>query len=142
LAFVESQKKDADAYPQRTTLREEIESYIFHGLEKHQSNRDFNRIILSRALADRNLAQQLEKFADVLPSNIFLSRLEQYQKSGEIAADRDLASIAHIIHIHVMGFFLVRTVLSKFDLELNRRAASLFALDLARALKEPLAQSL
>jgi len=78
-------------YPPQNTPEEEIFEFMNSRMEHDVNNKDFVRVILSRALSDPTFHKKLAPTTTSAPVDaVFMDRLKAFKKNGIIRRDIDL----------------------------------------------------
>jgi len=94
--------KNQKPYPPQETLEEEIYRFLTEKLEFDEKNRNFIRIIISRALVDEQLRKTMNKQMDHAPDGFLKERLYAFQNKGLLRKDLDIEGLFYLFL--AMGF--------------------------------------
>jgi AcrR family transcriptional regulator len=88
--------------PYRDSLEEEILQILTSTCKGHQEHNSFIKVVLSRAIVDPKIGQQLRTVVHERRHPLVIARLGHYQSKGLIPKDVDLESLAY--GISAIGF--------------------------------------
>jgi AcrR family transcriptional regulator len=100
--------------PPSDDLKTEIATVLGHEVAQAVSNRDFLRVLLSRALVDAELAETLKAHYNESRKARLVERLEHFQADGSIDPKVDLEAMAATITTFAFGLgFMQQVVLAE-----------------------------
>ena len=100
--------------PPSDSLKAEIATVLGHEIAQAQENRDFMRVLLSRALVDADLAATLKAHYKDSRMPQLVQRLKHFQADGRLDPAVDLETLAATITTFAFGLgFMQQVVLSE-----------------------------
>ena len=100
--------------PPGDDLRSEVATVLRHEIMQAQENRDFMRVLLSRALVDADLAATLKAHYKDSRAPHLVQRLKHFQQDGRLDPKVDLETLAATITTFAFGLgFMQQVVLSE-----------------------------
>lgn len=100
--------------PPSDSLKAEIATVLRHEIMQAQENRDFMRVLLSRAMVDADLAAALKAHYKDSRMPHLVHRLEHFKADGTLDATVDLGQLAATITTFAFGLgFMQQVVLSE-----------------------------
>ena len=89
--------KNQKPYPSQRTPEEEICRFMESKVEFDGKNRDFIRVIVSRALVDRQFREEITAQMDLELDSFFRERLKAFQQKGMIKRSVDTDELFHLV---------------------------------------------
>ena len=114
-------------------LETEISRFLTHELEQTWENRDFMRVLFSRAIVDPALAEALKRNITESRIPILVARLKDLQLHGRIAANVDLEILAETLAFFGFGLGFMRQVVFAEDAAHLKAVAASTAAHIARS---------
>ena len=100
--------------PPGGSLEIEIGTFLKHEIAQAQANRDFMRVLLSRALVDADLAATLKDHYKRSRIPLLVHRLKHFQAAGSIDSATDLEIVAESVITFAFGLaFMQQVVLAE-----------------------------
>jgi AcrR family transcriptional regulator len=124
----EGEQKSVCEFPKGETIEQELNNYFEALLDHYEENKDFMRVLFSRAIVDRVISDEMHKQMHRKGGiQRLIADLEDFQKKGTLRADVDIEKAAFAIRgqAFAQGFLLlvvmgierkvVRSVLAEFS---------------------------
>jgi len=103
----------------------EIAYFLKHEVEQAQSNRDLLRVMLSRALVDPALAQNMKQHYTATRIPFLIDRLRPHQANGRLDPSIDLKTLAETVSVFAYGIgFMQQLVFAEDRAHLDALVAS------------------
>jgi AcrR family transcriptional regulator len=119
-------------YPPQATLEEEIYQFINGRMEYEVRNKDFVRVIISRALADQAFHKKMMPGKMMNPAdNAFMSHLKGFQKAGAIKRGVDVERLFFTVLAFGFSTSVIDRLLWKLPPEECRKRFRFFAKSIA-----------
>jgi AcrR family transcriptional regulator len=113
--FCAQHRTDCSLAPCSNDLETEIARFLTHELEQTWENRDFMRVLFSRAIVDPPLAQALKRNITEGRIPILVARLKDLQLHGRIDRKLDLEILAETLAFFGFGLGFMRQVVFAED---------------------------
>jgi AcrR family transcriptional regulator len=121
--------------PARSSVREEIESFLEFHLRHAWEHRDFIRVVVYRSMVDPAVAAEIgRKFVESRVPGV-LERLEGLRAKGKIARDADIDATAHALATLSFGLAFMDQVVHRVSRRRLRAVIAGFAGALARGIE-------
>ena len=101
--------------PPSDCLETEIGTFLRHEIAQAKVNRDFMRVLLSRALVDADLAATLKAYYKQSRIPLLVQRLKHFQAVGEIGPAVDLETLAESVITFAFGLAFMQQVVMAED---------------------------
>jgi AcrR family transcriptional regulator len=112
--------------PATANLKAEITGFLKHEIEQAKSNRDFMRVLLSRALVDAELAAVLRRHYKESRIPLLVERLARIRDEGKLDPKVDLETLAGTITAFGFGLgFMQQLVLAEDPIYLDTIVAGI-----------------
>ncbi|HVY62317.1 MAG TPA: helix-turn-helix domain-containing protein, partial [Planctomycetota bacterium] len=121
--------------PLRSTVREEIDSFLEFHLKHAWEHRDFIRVVVYRSMVDPAVAAEIgRKFVESRVPGV-RERLETLRAKGRIARGADIDSVAHALATLSFGLAFMDQVVHRVSRKRLRAVAAGFASAMARGIE-------
>lgn len=112
--------------PPTECLKTEIAGFLKHEIGQAATNRDFMRVLLSRALVDPDLAAMLKRHYKESRIPLLVQRLAHFKEDGRLDPATDLQTLAATIITFAFGLgFMQQVVLAEDPEHLDTMVASI-----------------
>jgi AcrR family transcriptional regulator len=101
--------------PPTDCLKTEVSRFLKHEIEQARTNRDFMRVLLSRALVDPELARSMKQHYKDSRIPLLVERLRHFQADGRLDRAVDLETLAATIAVFSFGLGFMQQVVFAED---------------------------
>jgi AcrR family transcriptional regulator len=127
LSYVEKRKAAEEIYPEGESLVEEIKNFLFFSLERDLKEKDFLRVLTSRAAVDPKFNQRLRENVPIDVPSTLLKRLQQYQQKGDISKGINLQEVCFNLGFQGFSTLYLGNMVLQMPIETIRAGLNSFA---------------
>jgi TetR/AcrR family transcriptional regulator, regulator of cefoperazone and chloramphenicol sensitivity len=115
-------------------VQDEILQLVEWEVDHMWGDREFLRVIVPRALLDKNLAEPISRIGPLQRAKAIAERLRKFKECGSMTKE-ELEALGHFIGVMGFMFGFMRPVVLRHDRNRARKTAATIASILARGLK-------
>jgi AcrR family transcriptional regulator len=128
---------ESASYPAGKTVEAEINNFFYHRCTHSEEKSRFVRLILSRAIVDREIAQ-LFSTEEIRPKEMLIlqERLKAFQKRGRIKASVNVRELTESISQQSLGALCIGQIIFGQPLAQMVKGLALFTKNLVNGIKD------